>query len=66
MIRVRDLHNQIGTNGPHPFLLCCFCGRQYSANAGDYLLENPKTVFRCCGHTMVLALSETVYTIVDK
>ncbi len=61
-IRVRDLKDQIGMEGPRPFLYCRECDGQYSANAGDYFAAAPDTVMKCCGRPMALVTRKTVLT----
>jgi len=58
-VRVRDLKDQIGTSGPRPFLYCETCGEESSANAGDYFMARPDTVFKCCGEPMRLVTKQT-------
>lgn len=59
-IRVKDLKNQTGEPGPHPFLKCIgTCQGEYSANAGDYFAASPDTVLKCCGKSMRLVRRET-------
>lgn len=65
MVKVKDLQNQIGVNGPHPLLHCTVCGHDYSANSGDYFMASPNTILKCCGFPMVLAVKRTVYRHVE-
>jgi hypothetical protein len=57
-IRVKDLKDQLGTNGPRPFLYCRYCEREYSAHAGDYFMLPDSHVFKCahCDEPMRLAI----------
>ncbi len=61
-IRVKDLKDQSGMNGPRPFLLCRKCGNESSANKGDYFMAKPDYVFTCCDIPMLLVTRETVDT----
>ena len=61
MVRVKDLKDQIGTNGPRPFLYCSKCGAEYSANGADYFMARPEHVFTCCKRKMVLVTEQVTY-----
>ena len=65
-VRVSDLRDQIGSQGPRPFLKCFVCGNESSANAGDYFMAPPDHVFRCCDRNMKLVTSKVVYTEARK
>ena len=60
-IKVRQLKDQIGVPGPHPFLYCRECGGEYSANAGDYFMRRPGNVLTCCEVPLELCVKKTVY-----
>ena len=60
-VRVRDLRDQIGSDGPRPLLYCSKCDAEYSANKGDYFMARPDHVFRCCGRNMRLVVKRVVY-----
>ena len=62
-VRVKDLQDHIGKTGPHPLLLCCVCGGEYSANVGDYFLVSPETVLKCCGLPMTCVFKRTIYEV---
>lgn len=47
MIRVHDLPDQIGTDGPRTLLYCPRCQGEFSANRGDYFMAEPRTPLRC-------------------
>jgi hypothetical protein len=59
-IKVKDLRDQIGTDDTS-LLYCPKCGAEYSANAGDYFMANPETVFKHCGVNMQLVTKHTSY-----
>jgi hypothetical protein len=64
LIRVADLPNPVDRmigNVYHkgPFLYCASCAGEYSANRGDYFLERPDTVMRCCGRPLRLVTRES-------
>ena len=61
-VKVKDLKNQTGVSGPHPFLYCLICGSEFSANAGDYWDTKPEHVFRCCEDDMLLVTAQRVLT----
>lgn len=61
-VKVKDLKDQIGMQGPRPFLKCFACGAEYSANKGDYWDRDPEYVFKCCGRLMHVVTQRTVYT----
>ena len=58
---VRDLHDQIGYNGPRAILYCPVCGQESSANKGDYLTLPGDYVFTCCGFPMARVVKSTVF-----
>src|SRR3990172_2137742 len=60
-VTVKQLKEQTGTAGPHPFLYCVRCGNECSANAGDYFMARPSYVFTCCNVPMRLVTKSTVY-----
>ena len=60
---VADLKDQIGMEGPRPSLWCRHCGAEYSAHAGDYFMQSPNHVFKCCGRNMVLATRRVVHEL---
>lgn len=60
-IRVKDLREQLGQPEPRPRLKCFVCGEEYSADAGDYFMANPETVFKHHRRNMVLVTKHTVY-----
>jgi hypothetical protein len=64
-IRVKDLKDQIGMNGPRPVLHCAKCGETYSANAGDYFNVRPDHVFKCCGRNMALVIERHTFKAVQ-
>jgi hypothetical protein len=43
-MKYRELKNQTGERGPHPFLYCAECEAEYSANRGDYFMANPEAM----------------------
>lgn len=51
----RELRNQTGEPGPHPFLYCRECGEHFSANAGDYFWADGRAMIEHCGEPMILA-----------
>lgn len=61
MIRVRDLTDQMGMEGPRPFLMCSNCKTSISANAADYVFSGPDHVFVCCGEPMILVVEQVIY-----
>lgn len=48
-VRVADLPEFHGLQGPRPILYCDHCGGEFSANRGDYFLAAPGTIMRCTG-----------------
>lgn len=60
-ITVRDLKDQTGMHGPHPFLRCAYCGNRCSANAGDYFAASPDYTFICCGTPMTRVVERITY-----
>jgi hypothetical protein len=65
MVRVSDLVDQIGHNGPRAILYCSACGQEASANAGDYWNLPNNYEFECCGFPMVKVVKSTHYSHVD-
>jgi hypothetical protein len=65
-VRVRDLQDQTGYNGPRSILRCSCCGAEYSANKGDYFAASPDHVFMCCDFPMARVVKSTVYKHVDN
>lgn len=57
------LKDQLGMEGPRPFLFCRKCGGECSANAGDYFMVPDSHVFTCCKTPMQLATKREVYTL---
>ncbi len=64
-IKVKDLRDQIGTND-RSLLWCPKCGEENSANAGDYFMANPETVFKHCGVNMRLVTKRVVFEQIRK
>lgn len=60
-VQVKDLKDQIGTDGPRSILLCRVCGGEYSANAGDYWNTKPQHILKCCGEPMDHVIKKTIY-----
>jgi hypothetical protein len=60
-VKVSDLKDQIGMNGPRPFLMCYCCGAEYSANKGDYFMHPSDHTFECCDEPMVLVIKYMMY-----
>lgn len=60
-ITVGDLKDQIGVQGPHPFLYCDRCEGKYSANKGDYFMSPRDRAFKCCGRNMRLVFERVEY-----
>lgn len=60
-MKVKELHDQIGTTGPRPILYCSICEGEYSANAGDYWSCSDDTVLTCCDEPLLLVVKSTVY-----
>ena len=60
-----DLKEQLGMQGPRPFLYCRKCGAEYSAHAGDYWNTPDSHVFKCCRVNMVLVTAKRVLTEVN-
>jgi hypothetical protein len=65
VVRVKDLKDQIGKPGPHPFLKCLCCGAEYSSNKGDYFMSSPEHVFECCDEPMTLCIKRVEYIEVN-
>ena len=63
-MRVKDLKDQISTDGPRPFLKCFQCDRETSGNAGDYWNVPEDYTFMCCDVEMSLVTAQTVYDVV--
>lgn len=60
-VRVQDLQDQIGYNGPRAILRCSVCGSEASANRGDYFMLPGNHVFRCCDLPMAKVVKSTVF-----
>ena len=60
-VRVRDLPDLIGSDGPTPILWCRLCREENSAHRGDYFMAHPDTVFTCCAQPMILVVKSTRY-----
>lgn len=58
LIRVRDLPV---TPAYGVVLHCDICHADYSATKGDYFINSPDLVFRCCGRPNRLVQQSTVY-----
>ena len=61
-VKVKDLPDRIGSNGPRELLYCPQCGAEYSACKGDYFMASPEHVFRCCRRNMLLVTKREVYS----
>ena len=60
-----DLKEQLGMQGPRPFLYCRKCGAENSANASDYWNMPSGHVFKCCRVNMLLVTAKRVLTEVN-
>ena len=60
-IRVKGLHDQVKMTWPQPFLFCKTCQSEVSANAGDYFMARPDSLFICCGLHMILVTKSVHY-----
>lgn len=61
-IRTKDLRNLTFLEGPKEFLRCPVCGYTCSANAGDYFMSDPESVFLCpCGEPLEMVISHTEF-----
>lgn len=61
VVKKKDLKDQTGMVGPRPILVCDCCGAEYSANAGDYFMENDEHVFTCCDEPLTLMVKKITY-----
>ena len=64
-IKVKHLRDQIGTND-RAILYCPKCGEENSANAGDYFMANPETIFKHCNVNMALVVKRTTYQRITR
>lgn len=65
LIKVGDLHDQIGYDGPRSILYCSVCGAEYSANKGDYFALPDSHVFECCGFPCARVVKSEVFAHVE-
>lgn len=61
LVRVKDLQDQIGMNGPRPFLYCRVCTSHWSANKGDYFTCSPDHVMKCCDKPLIQVLERCTF-----
>jgi len=53
---------QMDEKGSDEIMRCNVCGREYSANLGDYFwVADPECVFKCCGEPLELVVKMTYY-----
>ena len=64
MIRKKDLPDLEKSKGL--FLYCTNCGRESSANKGDYFNYHDEYIFMCCSQNMVLAREKRILEIISK
>lgn len=61
----KNLKEQTGTND-RSFMYCVICGRESSANAGDYWDLPDEYEFLCCDAIMQIVTKETIYVPVEE
>ena len=59
---MRNLEDQIGTEGVRSIMYCTKCTGEYSANSGDYFMISDRDhAFKCCNKTMELVYKREVF-----